>query len=163
MSGRHQSDTQSRAVSMRKSAVWLLQLAGALTAILILLAGTALVGYVLVVHPGWAWPVPLAVALGSMIGIGVLGQVILSVMDSRPLPRPERARLVRSAALSLSSGVVVFVAVGRLYGWSHGVAHDGLLWAGSLCLGGCGAYGLAKDHRVVIALKARAARMLRNP
>lgn len=140
---------------MLKSAVWLLQLAGAATAILSLLAVVAFVVYILVAHPAWAWPLPIAIALGTAVCIGVLGDIIWGLMEKRPVPRAYQARTIGKALLSVSGAVVLFVAIGRLYGWSHGAIHDGLLWTGCLCLGVGSAYRLTREHGVVVALRAK--------
>lgn len=81
MSGAHRSTTQPSAVSMRKSAVWLLQLTGAAAAILAQLALLAFVGYTLITQPSKAWPVPIAVALGIIVCFGVLGLSIWRRME----------------------------------------------------------------------------------
>ena len=83
MSGAHRSTTQSPAASVRKSAVWLLQLAGAAAGILAQLALVAFVGYILITQPSKAWPLPISVAVGIMACIGVLGDIILRRMQRR--------------------------------------------------------------------------------
>ncbi|MCW2930192.1 MAG: hypothetical protein JWM19_1154 [Actinomycetia bacterium] len=76
MSGAHRSTTQNSAVSVRKSAVWLLQLAGAAAGILVELALVVFVGYTLITQPSRAWPLPIAVAVGIIACIGVLGDIV---------------------------------------------------------------------------------------
>lgn len=81
MSGAHRSTTQKTAASVRKSAVWLLQLAGAVAAILVQLALLAFIGYILITQPSRAWPLPLAIALGITVCLGALGQIVWHRME----------------------------------------------------------------------------------
>jgi hypothetical protein len=85
MSGSHRSMMKSRAVSVRKSTVWLLQLGGATTALLLQMALVVFVGYILITQPWRAWPLPLAVACGINACVYVLLRVIWRGMKRRPV------------------------------------------------------------------------------
>lgn len=76
MSGAHRSTMQNSAACARKSAVWLLGLAGAAAVILAQLAVMAFVGYTLTTQPSKMWPHALAVALGITACIGALGDIV---------------------------------------------------------------------------------------
>jgi hypothetical protein len=89
MSGSHRSTMQSPAASVRKSTVWLLQLAGAAAAILVQLALVVFVGYILITQPSREWPLPLAVACGITVCIGVLGDIVWRRMQRRRVLTPE--------------------------------------------------------------------------
>jgi hypothetical protein len=76
MTGSHASTKRHSIASARKSAVWLLQLSGAATAILIQLALIAYVAYVLITQPSDAWPRPVAVATILTVCLAALGQFV---------------------------------------------------------------------------------------
>ena len=76
MTGAHASTKRSSIASARKSAVWLLQLSGAASAILIQLALMAYIAYVLITQPSNAWLRPIAIATGLTFCLYALGQFI---------------------------------------------------------------------------------------
>jgi hypothetical protein len=80
MAGVHASTTRNFA-SARKSAVWLLQIAGAASAILIQLALMAYMIYILVTQPSDAWPLPIGVAIGLTVCLYALGHFVSRRMD----------------------------------------------------------------------------------
>lgn len=80
MTGIHASTTRNFA-SARKSAVWLLQIAGAGTAILIQLALMAYMVYILITQPSGSWPLPIGIAVGLTICLYALGQFVSRRMD----------------------------------------------------------------------------------
>ncbi len=82
MKGIHRSTTrQNSLTSARKSAVWLLQLSGAASAILVQLALVAYVAYILITQPSNAWARPISVATGFIVCLGALGRFIGKRMD----------------------------------------------------------------------------------
>jgi hypothetical protein len=81
MTGIHASTKRNSIASARKSAVWLLQLSGAATAILIELALIAYVAYVLITQPSDTWTRPIAVATGFTVCLWALGQFVSWRMD----------------------------------------------------------------------------------
>jgi hypothetical protein len=82
VTGIHRSrTTQSSVASARKSAAWLLQLAGAVTAILVQLAVVAYVAYTLITQPSEAWLHAIAIATALTVCLGALGLFVSRRMD----------------------------------------------------------------------------------
>jgi hypothetical protein len=140
---------------MVKSAVWLLKLAGAVSALVGTLAAAALVGYTVVVHPAWAWPLPLALALGTFAILGILANFPWAWLNERPISRASRAGSIGSSLLVGSAVITLFVAVGEhYYRWRSGAAGDELRWAAA-CLAVGGAYQLSRNNRVIAKVMAK--------
>jgi hypothetical protein len=76
MSGTHRGTTQSPVASVVRSIVWMLQLAGAVAALLVVLAVLVFVCDILFTRPPRAWPLPIGVACGISVCIFAIGNIV---------------------------------------------------------------------------------------
>jgi hypothetical protein len=159
MHARHRDPAQSRLGSALASAVWLMKVTGAGGAILLLIAAAGFTLYALLVHSPWAWPLPVAIALGIALCLGVLGSIVSRlVVDERSLSRRfltrEAARALVAAGLSMS----IFALVGERDGRFRGTGRDLLLLTAFVCLCAGGGRSLLRDvQRGIARVRARSA------
>ncbi len=83
MTGSHRGTTQSTAASVGKSVTWLLQIAGLVAALLILLAAVVFVCCVAFTQPPKAWPFPIGVAFGITVCIFAIAYIAQYRMQRR--------------------------------------------------------------------------------
>jgi hypothetical protein len=157
MSGSHRATGAGRAASARKSAVELIQLAAVLMVLLFLLALAGVVVYLVVANPAVPdWLLPVVIALLSALWIWVLGDIARSFLRKRPRSPAFWAPVIGRVLQLSGSTIVMLIAAGQPYGWTHGAVRPALTWCACLLLA-AGACWLIGERRLVARLTARAA------
>jgi membrane protease YdiL (CAAX protease family) len=142
---------------VRKSATWLIQLMAVVMVLLLLLALTGLVVYLVVANPPVPrWLFPLALVLLSPLWIWVIGDTARSLRRKRPRSPAYWAPVIGRVLLLSANTIILLIAAGHPYGWTHGAAKPALTWCACLLLGAYACWTIG-EPRLVARLTARAA------
>jgi len=142
MSGAHRSTTQKPAISVLKSAAWLLTIAAVLIAFPGLLAFSI---YLAIAHPADARP--LAMAMQSACWAAIFGHLTWAVFRGRAWSPARLMSLIGEGLLLLCATAALLADVGDRLGWAHGPFRYAMTGVNAVLLLTLGAYWLAGRRR----------------
>jgi hypothetical protein len=146
MVGAHRSTTQNPLAAARKSAAWLMALAGL---IVVPLGVLGLAIYLAVAYPADA---PLfTIAVQGAVCLVVLGNLASGVLRKAGRSPEKRTHLITKAGVLLCLTTVLLADIGRQQRWMHGAYEYAVTAILSLFVVGTTAYWLGAERR----LKAR--------
>jgi hypothetical protein len=151
MTGQHRSTTQDRTRSALKSAVALLQIAGVVLALPVVLGLLAFGIYETVAH--WSDAYPVAIAYEAAAWLMVSADLAVTVRRNRPRSPAQVVAVVRGAANVAFFSIILLITIGRWQGWANGSVRWVLIGISTLIL----VYTLAGQRYLRTFLESRAA------